>query len=301
MQSIELTAKSVDEARKTAAEKLGVSPDAVQITVLEETKGLFGKTNVRVRAEASKAEAPAAQPAPKPAESERTPEPVKAAAAEKPEKAEKPARAPARGRGSRSAGKAAVEAPEGVTATAPETIQNMEESLNAPPPHEMAPEGEAETQVLASDADAKQLLALVNEILDSGELDVSATAKPSGGRYVNVELDGKDVAFLVGKHGEVLNALQYLINIGAARRFSNGVRITLDGNNYRERREVALSALATKIATEVKARREEAVLDALPAFERRVVHKALAAIEGVETYSEGEEPNRRVVIAPAEA
>jgi spoIIIJ-associated protein len=162
-------------------------------------------------------------------------------------------------------------------------------------------EAESENQVVATDEDSDQLLGLVNEILESGDLNVNASAHVSGGRYVNVELDGKDVAFLVGKHGEVLNALQYLVNIAAARKFGNGVRITLDGNNYRERREAALTALATKIAEEVKARREEAVLDALPAFERRVVHKALAAIEGVETYSEGEEPNRKVVIAPAEA
>jgi spoIIIJ-associated protein len=293
MQSIELTAKSADEARKTAAEKLGVSPDAVKITVLEETKGLFGKSNVRVKAEV--AEVAAAAPAAK--------APSKATKAEAPaapeEKPAKPAAAAKPARGGRGKSAKAAE-----TATEPETLQNVQDSLNAPPPAavvEVSGEGDHEPQVVASEADAEQLLSLVNEILSSGSLDVSANAKPSGGRYVNVELDGKDVAFLVGKHGEVLNALQYLINIAAARKFSNGVRITLDGNNYRERREAALSALATKIAQEVKARREEAVLDALPAFERRVVHKALSTIEGVETYSEGEEPNRRVVIAPAEA
>jgi spoIIIJ-associated protein len=290
MQSIELTAKSVEEARTTAAAKFGVSPGEVQVTVLEETKGLFGKTNVRVRAE-SAAAAPAPPPPPAPVAA---PEPVAVSAAieDVPTKdADEAPRAP-RG-GGRSAKK--------VSETSPETIANVSDSLNAPPPAEVAEAaGEAEPQVVATAEDSEQLLALVNEILESGDLSVNATAHPSGGRYVNVELDGKDVAFLVGKHGEVLNALQYLMNIAAARRFSNGVRITLDGNNYRERREAALTALATKIAEEVKARREEAVLDALPAFERRVVHKALAVIEGVETYSEGEEPNRKVVIAPAE-
>lgn len=296
MQSIELTAKSADEARKTAAEKLGVSTDAVKITVLEETKGLFGKSNVRVKAEVAEpaaAAAPAAKaprgskaaaPPPAPAPEPLAAEPVAA----KPT----PAARGGRGRGAKKA--------EGGTTTAPETIADVEATMNPAPVTEAA-EAEHDTQVVANEQDAEVLLGLVNEILSSGSLEVSANAKPSGGRYVNVELDGKDVAFLVGKHGEVLNALQYLINIAAARRYANGVRITLDGNNYRERREAALSALATKIAQEVKARREEAVLDALPAFERRVVHKALSTIEGVETYSEGEEPNRRVVIAPAEA
>ncbi len=294
MQSIELTAKSADEARKTAAEKLGVSPDAVKITVLEETKGLFGKSNVRVKAEVVEVAAAAAPTA-------KAPKAAKAAIEAPAPVAEKeaaPAKAaPAKGRG-RIGAKAKAEP------AAPEALAAVEESVNAAPPAsvlEAGGEGDREPQVVASEEDAERLLGLVNEILSSGSLEVSANAKPSGGRYVNVELDGKDVAFLVGKHGEVLNALQYLINIAAARRYANGVRITLDGNNYRERREAALSALATKIAEEVKARREEAVLDALPAFERRVVHKALSTIEGVETYSEGEEPNRRVVIAPAEA
>lgn len=291
MQSIELTAKSVDEARKNAAEKLGVDADSVQITVLEETKGLFGKTNVRVRAEA--ASAAAAPAAPKAAAAKAAPEPA-------PQQEEAPAakeERPKRGRG-RSTKAQADQA--GTTETAPETMKNMEEAVDGMAPAEISGNGEAENQAVATEEDAERLLGLVNEILKSGDLDVTAKAKPAGGRYVNVELDGKDVAFLVGKHGEVLNALQYLINISAARKFANGIRITLDGNNYRERREAALSDLATKIANEVKNRREEAVLDALPAFERRVVHKALAAIEGIETYSEGEEPNRRVVIAPAE-
>lgn len=283
MQSIELTVKSVDEAKTTAAYKFGVSPDDVQVTVIEETKGLFGKTNLRVKAETSVA-APSPAPAPEPVHAAASVEEVHAQTA--------PVEKSTRNGRTRK------------TETAPETIANMEDSMNAAPPaavaesHETA---EPENQVVASEEDADRLLALVNEILESGDLNVNATAHASGGRYVNVELDGKDVAFLVGKHGEVLNALQYLVNIAAARRFSNGVRITLDGNNYRERREAALTALATKIAEEVKARREEAVLDALPAFERRVVHKALASIEGVETYSEGEEPNRKVVIAPAGA
>jgi spoIIIJ-associated protein len=78
------------------------------------------------------------------------------------------------------------------------------------------------------------------------------------------------------------------------------VRVTLDGNDFRRRREDQLTKLAQSIADQVAKRGEEAVLDALPAFERRIVHKALSEYGGVQTYSEGEEPNRRVVIAPAD-
>jgi spoIIIJ-associated protein len=143
-------------------------------------------------------------------------------------------------------------------------------------------------------------LELVETLLESAELEVTAQVGTVQGRYVTVQLDGKDAAHLIGKHGEVLNAMQYLVNIIGARKFSTPVRATLDGNDYRRRREDALTKLASRIAEQVLERQEEALLDALPAFERRIVHKAISEMDGVTTYSEGEEPNRRVVIAPAE-
>jgi len=76
------------------------------------------------------------------------------------------------------------------------------------------------------------------------------------------------------------------------------VRITLDADSYRMQRNAALERQAKQIAAQVLKRQQEAVLDPLPAHERRVIHQALADFEGVETYSEGEEPNRRVVISP---
>lgn len=274
MQSIEITGKSVAEATKSAAAKLGVAEDQLNVSVLEETKGLFGKSNVRIKAEV-KAE--------------------KAAAAEKPS-----AKASSNGK---------VEAePEAVPADKParksrakavkkeETVEPEEfpaESATAVVEVEPA-------QVSATDADGQQLVDLIHDLVGKADLEVVAKVTQLSGRYVNIELDGKDVAYLVGKHGEVLNALQYIVNIIAGRKFANGVRATIDGNHYRNRREEQLTAHAQRVADEVRKRGEEAVLDALPAFERRIVHKALSDYAGVATYSEGEEPNRRVVIAPAE-
>ncbi len=289
MQSVEITAKTVQEATKAAAEKLGVSPDALTVTVLEESKGLFGKSSVRVRADVTEAPAEAA------------PAPEAAAKGTK-----KPAKAP----------KAKAAAPVAEPEPEPEVVAPIVEAEPVPakkgkgrskpePKAEEAeaapaeePKAEAESDIVATAEDGEQLTALVKELLAAASLQVNAKTGEIAGRYVNIQLDGKDAAFLVGKHGEVLNAMQYLVNIIAGRRFDNGVRATLDGNDYRRRREEALTTLATKIADQVKARGEEAVLDALPAFERRIVHKALSTYEGISTYSEGEEPNRRVVIAP---
>lgn len=298
MTAIEITGKTLDEAKKLAAEKLGVAVDQVDFTVLEEAKGkgLFGQSKVRIRAEAATvAVAVAAEPSKKDQENAKEaylsegPAPVetmepeakpkpRASKAKEPKEA-KPAKEPAK----RTSKAKADEEPAKVEAA----------ESDAEP-------AEAREEVVATEADAERLVGLLREFLEAGNLAVTAKSTQVAGRYVTIELDGKDVAFLVGKHGEVLNALQYLMNIVAGRKFNNGVRATLDGNDYRRRREDALTKLATNIANEVKSRGEEAVLDALPAFERRIVHKALSEFGGIVTYSEGEEPNRRVVIAPAD-
>lgn len=285
MQVIEVTAKSLDEAKAQAAKQLGVDVASLNVTVLEETKGLFGKSNVRIKAEV--AEAPAAKPArggrakkaeaaPAPAPA---PEPVVEAA---PEPAPAAAEKPARGRGGR--GKAAAAKAEPV-AEAPVAAATEEVSSNDP---------------VATQEDADKFVELLNDLMDRAELSVNVHSSGVAGKYVNVHLDGKDAGYLVGKHGEVLNSLQYLVNIVATQQWGNGVRTVLDGNDFRARREQQLTDLAKKIAEQVIKRGEEAVLDALPAFERRLVHKALSEMSGVTTYSEGEEPNRRVVIAPAD-
>jgi spoIIIJ-associated protein len=281
MQSLELTAKTVEEAKKMAAERLGVSADQVQVTVIEEIKGLFGKTQLRVKAEA--ADAAPAKEAPK----ARGKSPVKETPKETVEaiqetvepKAEDQKKDRRGGRDNRRDGK-------------------KKEAEASPAPEER--EEERSEGGTASEADGDLIVGVLRDLLASADLQVTAKVKEISGRYVNIQLDGKDAAHLVGKHGEVINALQYLLNIIVQRQVPSGARATLDANDYRRRREDALTKLATRIAEQVLDRQEEAVLDALPAFERRIVHKALSTISGVQTYSEGEEPNRRVVIAPAE-
>lgn len=300
METIELTARTLDEARKAAAERLGVSADQVELTVLEETKGLFGKSSLRVRA-SGPTEAPAdAKPARTPRKAAEKPsEPVEEA---------KPAK-PNRGRAARAATPAeeAAPAPEPVTEApatdeAPKRGRRPARGKAAEAPAAEPAEAEAAVEeVVATQAEAEQLATMVREVLQLAHLEVEVKDEfVLNGRYVNLVLDGKDVAYLVGKHGEVLNAFQYLMNVMARQQMERDVRVTLDGNHYRERREEALTKLAVAIAEQVKERGEEAVLDALPAFERRVVHHALQELEGITTYSEGEEPNRRVVIAPVE-
>ena len=253
MDAIEIVATNIKEATAKAATELGVAEGALSVTVLEETKGLFGKGQVRIRAEVSQ-------------------EPAKA---EKP-KAEKKLRV------------AKKPAPE------KEVVSNMAVVETEEPATSQ------KSEIVATEDDAKQVIDILNQLLENSGLTVSAEVAEIKGKYVNLSLEGRDVSYLVGRRGEVLNALQYMMNIIISRQLDSGVRAVIDGDNFRRRREEVLEKLALDIATEVKKRGEEAVLDALPAFERRVIHQALQEIEGITTYSEGEEPDRRVVIAPAE-
>ncbi len=287
MEAIEISAPTLDAAKKEAAAKLGVEVSSLAVVVLEETKGLFGKGSVKIRAEGKSAPAKAGS-----GKSSAKPAAAKADEAEKPK------------RGARA--KKAEAEPEPIAeAPAEEAVETKPArkgrgKAKEEPAAEPADGETTRPEVVATEADAKALLGLLQGILKSGNLDVKAAISGMNGRYVNLTIDGRDVGHLVGKQGEVLNALQYVLNIIANQQIGNGVRATLDGNDYRTRREAALTKLANSIADQVIQRGEEAVLDALPAFERRIVHKALSENGKVSTYSEGEEPNRRVVIAPAE-
>ena len=310
MNSIELTAKSVDDAKKNAAAKLGVSADQVTITVLEETKGLFGKVNLRVRAEVVATEAAPAPAAP--AEEAPKAKAAPKAAAKKEEAPAAETSAPRRKLGAKKEAPAAPAAAEVATeeaapAAAAKPARGRRpaktEATEAPatPAAAEASEGSEDAgEIVATAEDESFILSVANDLVAQSGLSAEFKASGIQGKYVNISLDGNDTKYLIGRNGEVINALQYLMNLAVKQQRPNGVRVVIDGNDYRKRREQALTALAQRIAAEVQQREEEAVLDALPAFERRVVHKALQEIPGVKTYSEGEEPNRRVVIAPAD-
>jgi spoIIIJ-associated protein len=115
-----------------------------------------------------------------------------------------------------------------------------------------------------------------------------------------IELEGPDVALVIGRHGQTIDALQYLSGLIASRGAGVWVPVTVDAAGYRGRRAATLTQMAKEIAAQVKEKGEEAVLDVLRPHERRIVHVALRDDKGVVTYSEGEEPFRRVVISPAD-
>ncbi|MFN8139765.1 MAG: RNA-binding cell elongation regulator Jag/EloR [Fimbriimonadales bacterium] len=250
-ETVEATGRTLDEAKRAAAAALGVSVEQCEFEVVESgAKGLFAKSNFKVRASVSNA-APVAE----------------------------------------QTDHAAVQV----------------EISEPHPPHEeaaedVAAEGASEegavADATATEEDGAIAAEMVQGVFDSAAIEVTAEVGSLTGRYVNIRLTGPDTGLFVSSRNPALDSLQYLCNAMFGRLRPRGVRITLDAKEYRQKRTEALEQLAQQVAEQVVSRKQEAVLDALPAHERRIVHRTLAAIEGIETYSEGEEPNRRVVISP---
>jgi spoIIIJ-associated protein len=246
-QTTEATGRTLEDAKRAAAEALGMGVDDLDFEVIEESaKGLFAKTNYRVKAS------------------------VRAAQAE-PEKAEKPERAPKPERAKKAEPKAA----------AGEESEGASDAVD----------------VVATKEDGKIAEGILSDVLKLSGLSVSAKLADVGGKYVNIDISGKDVDLFLGEKA-VIDSLQYLTNAMFGRKHPNGTRLTLDAGGHRAARNTALEQLARDVAAAVLDRKQEAVLDPLPAHERRIIHNVLREIDGVETYSEGEEPARRIVISP---
>jgi spoIIIJ-associated protein len=114
---------------------------------------------------------------------------------------------------------------------------------------------------------------------------------------VVVTCTGGDLGLLIGKHGQTIDALQYVAN-AASFRSGAGKPVTIDAAGYRERRRMTLEGIALR-AAEQAAGGERVLLEPMTAVERKVVHERLKEVVGVETSSEGTEPNRYVVVSPA--
>jgi spoIIIJ-associated protein len=110
-------------------------------------------------------------------------------------------------------------------------------------------------------------------------------------------MTGSELGILIGKRGQTLDALQYLVNIVANRFSSSHLRIVLDVENFRERRKKTLQELASRLASRVIKSKKEVILEPMNAQERKIIHFELQDHPVIKTYSKGEEPNRRIVIA----
>ncbi|NLJ34316.1 MAG: protein jag [Firmicutes bacterium] len=116
------------------------------------------------------------------------------------------------------------------------------------------------------------------------------------GEYYEIQIDGDDLGILIGRRGRTLDALQYLANLAANRGSAKRARIIVDVASYRKRRAETLRNLAQRLCQRVRRQRRKVVLEPMTPQERRIIHLTVQGEKGMVSYSEGEEPFRRVVI-----
>ena len=116
---------------------------------------------------------------------------------------------------------------------------------------------------------------------------------------IEINISGEKMGLLIGKRGEHLDALQYLVNLVVNKNTEKYTRVILDTENYRQRREETLHKLAFRLAKKASQTKQRVVLEPMNPYDRRIIHSALQNSRTVRTYSEGREPYRKIVIAPA--
>ena len=271
-QFIDVTGKTEDEAISRALEQLKLDRDDVSVEILERAKAGFlglGSCPAKVRVSYGEDDAPAPEQ-PKVMEKVRGDKPK----AEKP-KADKP----------RTEKKPA------------EKSQRREEPMKKEAPKtEEVPFVPVDLGEEVNDDRAQEIKKFLSGLLQ--QMEVTAEVKvylPEKGRY-KVILEGQGLGAIIGRRGETLDAIQQLTSYSVNRTGSR-VRVQLDAENYRAKREQSLERLANKVAAKVVKYRRSVTLEPMNAYERHVIHTALQEVPGVTTYSTGVDPNRRVIVA----
>lgn len=296
MEWVETTGRTIEEAKDKALDQLGVHHEDAEFEILDEPKqGLFGRVRgeARVRARVRPAQARQKVDRRDRKRSDKSgPKADKAEKSEKAEKAEKTEggepqatraksgngnRAPRQPKAAAERGKMASSQQQSGSSTSPATKEQMVDARQV---------GEEATQFVEQLVSAFGLSGTVELVEDGDDLEV--------------RVHGAELGLLVGPRGTTLQALQDLTRVASQRRLGDhDTRLRLDVGGYRERRTAALGKFAVQMADEVKASGVARVLEPMSSADRKVIHDTLASIDGIETRSEGDDPNRRVVIAPA--
>lgn len=155
---------------------------------------------------------------------------------------------------------------------------------------------QARVKVVLPDSPEKVINDFLSKVLADMHIQARMELRPRDGYYF-VSFHGQDLGILIGRRGETLDALQYLTNLAVNRILEHKIKIILDVEGYRKRREQTLINLARRLSNRVKETGNRIVLEPMNPQERRVIHTALQNDSQILTFSEGQEPNRKVVIA----
>jgi len=133
-------------------------------------------------------------------------------------------------------------------------------------------------------------------ILSAMEVDEDISIDLDANNNLTVRLSAENIGIVIGRRGETLDALQYLLGLAVNKYSDNFMRVVLDVGNYREKREETLERLAKRLADKVLKTKRNMTLEPMNPYERRIIHATLQDFSSIETYSIGDEPNRKVVI-----
>ena len=168
---------------------------------------------------------------------------------------------------------------------------------------EVAPEAKTETveKKKSSDINDDDLVKKANDFLKdvfaAMNMEVVVNSKfNADDNILDIELNGAEMGVLIGKRGQTLDSLQYLISLVVNKEYSEYIHVKVDTENYRERRKATLENLAKNISYKVRKTRQSVALEPMNPYERRIIHSALQNDRYVTTHSEGDEPFRRVVV-----
>ena len=187
--------------------------------------------------------------------------------------------------------KAAPAAEETVIPAAP-----VEEEPPAPAAEEASPAPQPVVNAKGVDLEDR-IRAFLSGLLDHMGVEAEINISPKAENGILVTLEGPKLGALIGHRGETLDAIQQLTNYAVNRGRTHRVRIHIDAENYRAKREESLKRLANKVAAKVVKYRRNITLEPMNAYERHVIHETLQDYPDVITYSTGTEPNRRTVVA----
>ncbi|MCR4886088.1 MAG: protein jag [Clostridiales bacterium] len=310
MKEFEVSARTIEEAISQGLEQLGVSISDVTVDVLEEgSKGLFGLFGSRpakvkltlkgdeatdedmahaILADAMKEEPPKEKKQPKqekPAEKKQEPKKAKAPKQEKAPKAEE-AKAEAEAKPEQPKAEEKAEKPQKTRKP-----REKKEPKERPESKEIVPAEQADRDTAAGKA--QEFLQNLTKLMN---VPVSVAVATDEEGNVRVNMEGDTLGILIGRRGETLDALQYLTSLQVNKGQNTYTRVTLDTEGYRAKREDALVRLANRMANQAQRTGRKVSLEPMNPYERRILHSALQDHPAVTTHSEGEEPNRHVVI-----
>ncbi len=292
MEFSEKYGKNVEEAVQLALQDLKLTRDEVTVTVIEEPSsgflGIIGTKLAKVRVEKKEAPAPVV-----PEKLEKNDKPFKAEAQEKFTKqensekpyAEKKDRKDKRRKPEKSAKPERSERPKREraekVALTEEDLQNLK--VTAKRPDDLVEDPESPAITFLKDMTEKMGLSL----------NIKAMKNDS---CLYVDIDGKDSGTVIGKRGQTLDAIQYLTSLVINKDKEKYIKVVVDAENYRAKREKTLEQLANRLAEKVIKTRKSVRLEPMNPYERKVIHATLQSNPAITTRSEGEEPYRRVII-----